>query len=71
MTSDGLPIVGGNDRERAVPIRQWLALIVFRSVVGRLRSSAIIAIRKACRSWRSLDASGAQATVKAYFYDPS
>ena len=43
----------GNDRRRAVLSRRWLALIVFRSVVGRLRSRGIIAIRRVCRSRRS------------------
>jgi hypothetical protein len=61
----------GNDRRRAVLSRRCLALIVFRSVVGRLRSRGIIAIGGLPIAEIARRLGRAQATVKAYLYDPS
>jgi len=68
----GLPIACGNDRRRAVLSRGWMALIVFRSVVGRPRSRATIAIRKVCQSLRSPVAWGARRPrSRRYLYNPA
>jgi len=68
----GLPTACGNDRRRAVLSRGWMALIVFRSVVGRPRSRATIAIRKVCQSLRSPVAWGARRPrSRRYLYDPA
>ena len=66
------PITCGYDRLRAVISRRWMALIVFRTVVARLHSHATIAIRRVLPIAEIARRLGrAEATVKAYLYDPS
>jgi hypothetical protein len=68
MNPGGYRLGGTIDDSRYFP-RRWVALIMFRSVVGRLRSRATIGIRSVCQSRRSPVAMGrAEATVKAYLY---